>query len=75
MKDQVFMSPNNGQLVVGIPLVRVHHEESLGSLSGYTVTLTAEKPLAYIMDADHLMEPQVLSAEWIENKMINLGDL
>ena len=74
MKDQVFMSPNNGQLVVGVPLFRyIDHE--LG-VPGYSISLVNHnKPLAYIIDADKLMTPQVLAAEWIESHMINLGEL
>jgi hypothetical protein len=77
MKDQVFMSPNNGQLVVGIPLFRHFHGETIiEATATFGCYYTNEnKPLAYVIHADKLLSPQVYSAEWVENKLINLGDL
>lgn len=78
MKYQVLMSPNNGQLVVGIPLFRRPESETttISSISGssYSITLMEDnKPSAYIIDCGSFA--QVLAAEWVEKHLINLGDL
>jgi hypothetical protein len=72
MKDQVLMSPNNGQLCVGIPLFRWFHETSNAT---YPITIgwNDTNPLAYVLDCGAFA--QVLSAEWVEDNLINLGDL
>ena len=76
MKDQVCMSPNNGQLVVAIPLYRWHEQEHLDKLAGYSIALTNGKPLAYIIDGGEEMgTPQVMSAVFIESQLEFLGDL
>ena len=77
MKDQVFMSPNNGEIVVGIPLFKGPEQVELETTSSipYRVYLTTTniKPLAYILDAGDFN--QVLAAAWVEEKLICLGDL
>ncbi len=76
MRDKVCMSPNNGQLVVAIPLFRWHHHEHLVNLEGYSISLTNSKPLAYVIDGGKEMgEPQVMSAKFIESQLEFLGDL
>jgi hypothetical protein len=77
--DQVFMSPMNGQLCVGIPLFR-HHTQSkytegnhFGLEIPFTVLLCASEPLAYILDCGEWA--QVVSAEWVRKNLINLGEL
>jgi len=72
MKDQVFMSPNNGYLVVGIPLFRRHQQEL--QTHGHSIYLVEDyHPLAYVIEADGVF--QVLAAEWVENNLICLGEL
>ena len=74
MKDQVIMSPINGNLAVAVPLFRMHHEQELAKLEGYTVSLTSEKPLAYVIDAgEH--GTQLVNAEWLEKQALFLGEL
>lgn len=74
MQDQVVMSPNNGALCVAIPLYRFHHQESIGSLQGYVISLTKDEPLYYAIDfGEDVLK--ALSAEWIEENLEFLGDL
>ena len=76
MRDQVFMSPNNAQLVVGIPLFRHHYSQpvvaNVGGMS-YSMYLDTNVPLAYVIDAGTFC--QVLGAEWVDKNLINLGYL
>lgn len=74
MKDQVVMSPNNGEICIAIPLYRHHYDEPLCSLEGYSVILTNDVPLMYALDfgQDHI---QALNAEFVENNLEFLGDL
>ncbi len=74
MQDQVVMSPNNGALCIAIPLYRFHHEESLGKMEGYVVSLTKDKPLMYAIDFNQ-DRIQAFDAEWIEENLEFLGDL
>lgn len=74
MSDQVAMSRTNGQLVIAIPLYRRHHEEALGKLEGYCVSLTSEKPIAYILDCGDVGN-QMLNAEFVEANLDFLGAL
>lgn len=76
MNDQICMSPNNGQLVVAIPLFRIRHTEELAKLEGCSLLLTNEKPLAYVIDGGEEMgQPQVMNAKFIEEQLEFLGDL
>ena len=63
MKDQVIMSLNNGALCIAIPLYRFHHEESLGKLDGYIISITKDKPLVYAIDIGE-GSIRVFNAEW-----------
>lgn len=75
MKDQVAMAPS-GILVIAIPLYRRHHEESLGKMEGYEISLTKEKPLAYVVDVGiESIQPQLMNAEVVERNLEFLGDL
>jgi hypothetical protein len=74
VKDQAVMSKTNGQLAIAIPLYRLHHDESLGKMEGYMISLTKDEPLAYVLDCDEL-GCKVLSAEFIETHCEFLGDL
>lgn len=67
------MSPVNGALVVGVPLFRLQHSEVMGAMEGYNIFLSNNKPLAYVIDFGE--SAQVLSFEFVEGKLINLGDL
>lgn len=73
MSDQVFMSPNNGVLVVGIPLFRHQSYEMVTHIKDYSIALYSGKPWAYVVDCGDFA--QVVSTEFIESEMINLGDL
>jgi hypothetical protein len=77
MTDQVFMSPNNGQLVVGIPLFRSQYFDeqtvTVTGLESFVTTLCSDVPLAYILDCGEFA--QVVSAKWVDEKLINLGEL
>lgn len=74
MKDQVIMSPNNGQLAIAVPLFRLVHEENLGKLEGYSIQLTNEKPVACAIDCDEA-GIQLMNAEFVEKSVEFLGDL
>lgn len=74
MKDQVVMSPANGQLCIAVPLYRLQHEENLGKIEGYSIQLTNSKPVAYAMDFDDL-GIQLWNAEFVESSLEFLGDL
>ena len=77
MKDQVFMSPHNGQLVLGMPLFRIAHDGAhfMEDQAKCSIQMFINKPLAYIVHADKLMKPQVWAADWVEKQFINLGDI
>jgi len=78
MKDQVIMSPHNGQLAIAVPLFRLQHSENLDFGKAvdpkYNLTLTAEKPLAYALDCDEA-GIALVNAEWLESHVEFLGDL
>jgi hypothetical protein len=77
MKDQVVIAPS-GILAIAVPLYRVHYEESLATgWDGYTVSLTKEKPLAYVVDCgkESGLMPQLMNAEVVERNLEFLGDL
>lgn len=74
MKDQVFMSPMNGQLIIGVPLFRVSADQGFTvSNEQYSIQMFKNKPLAYILDAGKAW--QVFAAAWIDKNLISLGDL
>lgn len=76
MKDQVVMSPKNGVLAVAIPLYRRHEERGLGSLDGYTISLSDDEPLVYGIDCGPEVDKiHFFNAPWVEKNMIFLGDL
>ena len=76
MKDQLIMSKNNAEVVVAIPLYRQVHEESLGKMDGYSISLTNGKPAAYAIDAGP-NGSSLVNAEWLEKhpELEWLGDL
>lgn len=73
MKDQIVMSPYNAEVAIAVPLFRIHHEQEITKLEGYSVTLTNEKPLAYVIQTPD--DCQVMSSEFVENSLIFLGEL
>ena len=75
MKDQVVMSPMSGNLCVAIPLYRVQHDESLGKLDGYVVSLMVDKPLMYALDIGLEKDVRAFNAEWVERELEFLGEL
>jgi hypothetical protein len=74
MKDQVVMSKTNGQLAVAVPLYRHQVGDLLERLAGYTISISRDEPLAYILDCGK-HGCQVLSARFVENNLEFLGDL
>lgn len=75
MKDQVFMSPNNGALCVGVPLFRHIEADELDATHGYSIKLEViqAEPLAYVLDIGETAT--IVAAEWAHEKLIQLGDL
>ncbi len=74
MRDQVIMSPNNGQLAIAVPLYRIIQSEELEKLEGYSLQLTMQEPVAYAIDCgdDGI---QLMNAEFVESKLEFLGEL
>lgn len=76
MRDQVFMSPNNANLVIGIPLFRRHVMDDCSVGDKIILSIEEEKPVAYALDCGPNVESlQLLSAEWVEKKLVSLGDI
>lgn len=70
----VFMSPNNGQLLIGIPLYR----RSCHLTAKYKIGIYIEEdqPIAYAIDCGPEIDRiQILNAEWVESNLISLGRL
>lgn len=77
MKPQVFMSPQNGVLVVGHPLFTFHEAEAL-SMEDYNCSIFMHNqiPVAYAMDCGVLgMDMQLVSSQWVSDHLEYLGDL
>lgn len=74
MKDQVIMG-TNGEIAVAIPLFRIQLDQELAKIEGYSVTLTNEKPLAYVIDIGDGKTCPILNATYVESKAQFLGDL
>lgn len=74
MKDQVVMSPKNGQLAIAVPLYRLNYEHELEANPNYSICLHGGKPVAYAIDCGeagiHLM-----NAEYVETSLEFLGEL
>ena len=69
------MGPS-GNLAVAIPLYRIQHDEALGKMEGYNISLTKDEPLAYVIDAGpEAGTPQLMNAKFIEKHAEFLGDL
>lgn len=74
MGEKVFMSPNNGQLIIGVPLFTRQCQET----DEYKILIQVEsdKPVAYAIDCGPEIEViHFFNAEWVESKLICLGDL
>lgn len=74
MAHQVVMSKANAQLAIAIPLYQRVGEEGVASLEHYVVSLTAENPIAYIIDngEDHC---PLINAALAHKYLHFLGDL
>lgn len=73
---RVFMSPKNGQLVEALPLFRIaDNSEFISDKNSYSIQMFINDPLAYVISADKFMTPQVLSAQWCNKYLIDLGEL
>ena len=73
--ETIFMSPNNGQLVVGVPLYQRH---SYGADNNPAVRFIIEEedPVAYAVDCGPTFEMfQFMNAEWVHKNLICLGEL
>ena len=77
MKKQVFMSPNNGALVIGTPLFQIVEDETLANIDDYVVAFSGSKPLAYALEIEDegKFACTLANAEWVNKKLISLGDL
>ena len=76
MKDKVFMSPNNAELAIGIPLFRRYYSHDLDNKYGIIVCAVDDKPIAYAIDCGPEVEMiQCLNAEFVENQLECLGAL
>lgn len=71
------MSPNNGQLVVGIPLYqRFSYGDNADSPHGIRICIEDDEPLVYAVDCGPELENlHFMNAEWVEENMIFLGEL
>ncbi len=74
MNDQVAMSKGNGQLVIAVPLYRWHRSDEIAALAGYSLSLTEDKPIAYVVDCADAGCP-LFNAEFVEKNFEFLGDL
>lgn len=75
MKDQVVMSPYNGQLAIAIPLYRLQHSEVLTGLGdSYSLQVSNSKPTAYAIDCDKL-GIRLMDARFVEKHLKFLGEL
>ena len=74
MRDQVVMSPMNGQLAIAVPLYRLDYEHELEANPGYSICVHGGKPVAYAIDCGdagiHLM-----NADFVEHNLEFLGEL
>lgn len=77
MKNQVFMSPNNGVLCVGIPLFKIVEDDTLSRVDGYIIAFNQSKPLAYVLSIEYEGKDvcTLASSEWVDGKLVPLGDL
>ncbi len=76
MKDKIAISKANGEVCIVIPLYRHHYDETLGKLEGYTISLTKDEPLAYVIDAGPAFgEPQLCNAKTADKYLEFVGDL
>ena len=76
MKDQIALAKANGEICVAIPLFRMHHEDAITSLGGYTLSVTNSKPTAYVIDAgEEWGEPQLVNAKIAKKYLEFIGDL
>lgn len=77
-EEVVLMSPNNGSLVVGIPLYWQTRykdtQQTENTTFNISMSLLSTKASAYIIDYgdEHLT---VFSAEWVDAHLENLGEL
>ena len=71
MKDQIIMSKANGELAVAIPLHRSYVMDGSGYKMSFTITVP--KPVAYLIDIGDAQH--VMSAKFVEDNSIFLGDL
>ena len=74
MKDQVVVGPS-GDIAVAIPLYRRLEEIELEKLKGSAIVLTEDKPIAYVLDMGDGLRCPMLDAEYVEKRLIFLGDL
>lgn len=74
MKDQIFMSPINGELCVGVPLYQLTHDTVTMIPGLYSIAFVTEKPVAWGLDVGgHVSE--LINASWVRDHLICLGDL
>lgn len=73
-ESYVFMSRNNGQLVVGLPLYLKAKCETEKFKIG--ITVQEDQPVAYAIDCGPEIEKiQFFNAPWVEEHLESLGEL
>jgi hypothetical protein len=72
VKDQVLVA-ENGQLVIGIPLYRRNYSDEIGMFAGVTISLSSDKPIAWIIDCGPYGKT-LMNAEFVSERFMSLGD-
>jgi len=70
--ERVLMSPNNAEIVIAAPLYR-NLDFVVSENCSIKLTTSSLKPLAYLIDCGEFAN--VLSADWVEKNLIDLGEL
>lgn len=78
MSDELVIIGPSGELGIAIPLYRIYptaSDDHLGKREGYSLFLTHEKPIAYILDAGEPGTLPFVNAEIVEARCEFLGKL
>lgn len=74
MKDQIVMG-KNGEVAIAVPLFRMQESEEIVNLTGYSMMLTSNKPIAYVLDMGSGGTCPIVNAEIVEKQCEFLGPL
>lgn len=75
MIRQLVAVSNTGYLLLLTPLYPRSEEWSKVGMYSIAMVTTLDVPLAYAVEADLAVKPQVLSASWLNKKITILGEL